>query len=94
MPTDPSTDICRLINEKLAARVRGTDLSTGILINEKLAALALGIEVSTLRRWRWMGKPPRFFKIGNAVRYDLRDLAEFIEASRRTSTSDVGAAAA
>ena len=62
------------------------------LLNEHQAAYALGLKVATLRRWRWAGKPPRFLKIGSAVRYDPRVLAEFIEAARRTSTTDTGGA--
>ncbi len=57
------------------------------LLKEAEAAAILNIEVATLRRWRWAGKPPRFLKIGGAVRYDQGDLAAFIEAGRRTSTS-------
>jgi len=61
------------------------------LLNESEVAEALAIKVTTLRRWRWAGKPPRFLKIGStAVRYDPAELAAFIEAARRTSTSDAG----
>ena len=62
------------------------------LITERAAAARLGLKVSTLRRWRWAGKPPRFLKIGSAVRYDPRVLAEFIDGARRTSTTDMGGA--
>ena len=57
------------------------------LITEREAAARLGLAVSTLRRWRWSGKPPPFVKISAAVRYDPRVIREFIEAGRRTSTS-------
>lgn len=57
------------------------------LINEHEAARRLGLKVSTLRRWRWEGRGPTFYRIGAAVRYDPRDLAAFIEAGRRASTS-------
>ena len=60
------------------------------LLNEHEAAEALGLKVATLRRWRWAGKPPRFLKIGSAVRYDPAELAAFIEGAWRTSTSDPG----
>ena len=62
------------------------------LVKEHEAARILGLSVKTLRRWRWAGKPPRFLKIGSAVRYDPQVLTEFIEAARRTSTSDTGGA--
>ncbi len=64
------------------------------LIDEHEAAYRLGLKVATLRRWRWAGKPPRFLKIGAAVRYDPAEIAALIEAARRTSTSDPGQAAA
>ena len=60
------------------------------LINEHEAARILGLAVSTLRRWRWSGKPPPFVKISVAVRYDPQVIRELIEAGRRTSTSDAG----
>ena len=66
---------------------------TNQLINETEAANILGLKVTTLRRWRWAGKPPSFLKIGAAVRYDPVELSAFKEAARRTSTSDTGQAA-
>lgn len=59
------------------------------LINEHEAARRLGLKVSTLRRWRWQGIGPIFCRIGAAVRYDPRDLADFIDAGRRASTSAI-----
>ena len=60
------------------------------LLTELETAALLSVEPTTLRRWRWAGHPPRFIKIGAAVRYDPADLQEFIEAGRRSSTSDLG----
>ena len=60
------------------------------LLKEHEAAERLSLEVATLRRWRWAGKGPRFLKIEGAVRYDPNDISEFVEASRRRSTSDTG----
>ena len=60
------------------------------LLNEHDAADLLGLSVATLRRWRWAGRPPAFVKVGAAVRYDPDVLADFVEASRRDSTSDLG----
>ena len=68
------------------------DTGSSYLINEHEAARRLGLKVSTLRRWRWAGNPPRFVKIGTAVRYDPRDISALIEASRRNSTSEAEAA--
>ena len=66
------------------------DTAARALLNETEAARILAMRVTTLRRWRWAGKGPRFVKIGAAVRYDPADLAAFIEAGRRASTSDPG----
>jgi predicted site-specific integrase-resolvase len=64
------------------------------LVNETEAARILGLSVKTLRRWRWVGRGPAYRKIGSAVRYHPdEDLAAFVEAARRTSTSDTGEAA-
>jgi hypothetical protein len=63
------------------------------LLNENEAAHMLGLKTTTLRRWRWAGKGPPYRKIGGAVRYDPVDLAVFVEAARRCSTSDMGAGA-
>jgi hypothetical protein len=60
------------------------------LVNEHDAADLLGLSVATMRRWRWAGRPPAFVKVGAAVRYDPAVLADFVEASRRSSTSDPG----
>lgn len=63
------------------------------LLTEHQAAQTLGnLSVKTLQRWRWAGRGPRFIKIGAAVRYDPDDIAAFIEAGRRNSTSDPGKA--
>ncbi len=61
------------------------------MLKEREAAELLAMEVTTLRRWRWAGKGPRFLKIGGAVRYDPADLEAFIGEARQTSTSDNGA---
>ncbi len=60
------------------------------LINEQEAARLLGLRVSTLRRWRWSGLHIPFHKIGSSVRYDPQAIQDFIEAGRRTSTSNAG----
>jgi hypothetical protein len=70
-----------------------SDARNRALVNENEAAGILGISVRTARRWRWMGKGPRFIKVGACVRYDVADLEAFIEAGRRQSTADLGRAA-
>lgn len=62
-------------------------------LNEHQAAEYLGLGVGTLRRWRWSGTDPPFYKFGSAVRYSLTDLQEYAKKSRRISTTDNGGAA-
>ena len=64
------------------------------LLKEAEAAERLCLAVATLRRWRWAGNGPVYRKIGSAVRYAESDLREFVDAGRRTSTSDPGPEAA
>ncbi len=64
------------------------------LMTRPEAAEYLRLSHKTLARWAWAGKGPPFIKIGGAVRYDPTDLTAFIEAGRRTSTSDPGPEAA
>ena len=64
------------------------------LLKEAEVADRLSVAVATLRRWRFAGKGPVFRKIGSAVRYAESDLREFVDAGRRTSTSDPGPVAA
>ncbi len=65
-------------------------LSPPPLVNEIEAARILDLSPLTLRRWRWAGKGPPFVKIGAAVKYEVPTRAAYIEAGRRSSTSDRG----
>jgi predicted DNA-binding transcriptional regulator AlpA len=50
--------------------------------DERFAAVYLGVSVETIRAWRKQKRGPRFRKIGGrSVRYSLRDLISFAEAS-------------
>ena len=60
------------------------------LINEIEVAEILDIKVTTLRRWRWAGKPPSFVKLGSAVRYERKTIQQLIDNGRRNSTTDTG----
>ena len=57
------------------------------------AAQYLGISVSTLSKLRVFGGGPTFHKLGRRVVYDIRDLDDWFEARKRSSTSDIGDAA-
>ena len=62
---------------------------TGGLLTEVEAARALGLAVTTLRRWRQLGRGPAWHKIGPAaVRYDATELRDYIKRNKRRSTRD------
>jgi hypothetical protein len=58
------------------------------LRDEHFTAAVLGLSAKTLRRWRWLGKGPRYHKIGAAVRYADEDIASFLDAARRSNTGE------
>lgn len=51
------------------------------------AAEFCALSVSNLAKRRLKGLPPLYRKIGSAVRYDRRDLEEFLESCQCRSTS-------
>lgn len=57
------------------------------LINEKEAAAILRVSVSKLQKDRMTGCGLRYVSYGKCVRYRLDDIATFIEANTRLSTS-------
>lgn len=59
------------------------------LLDTEGAAKAVGLAVSSLEKKRLSGAGPRFVKLGRAVRYDPADLRAWVDANRRTSTSEV-----
>ncbi len=58
------------------------------LLSEPEAALYLGVSRSFLAKSRCKGGGCRFAKIGRRVGYDIRDLDEYTERSKRHSTSE------
>ncbi len=64
------------------------------LLDERAAAKYITMSESFLRCGRHTGAvggrtaSPPFLKLGRAVRYDRRDLDEWLAARRRTTTSD------
>jgi excisionase family DNA binding protein len=51
------------------------------LLNIRQAAQMLSVSVSTLYGWIWQRRIP-FVKIGRSVRFDIRDLEQFIQSNR------------
>lgn len=63
-----------------------TDFSHEVFIDENELSQRLGIKVRTLRDWRTHGSRhhgPVWFKMGQAVRYKLADVDDYIEQCRR-----------
>jgi len=61
-------------------------------VGQDRAAAFLAHSPRTLEMWRLQGFGPPHYKAGRRVLYKLSDCQAFIEAGRRTSTSDRGAA--
>ncbi|EFD51811.1 DNA binding domain, excisionase family [Micrococcus luteus SK58] len=49
-----------------------------------------GTPVHTLAHWRYVGRGPRFVKLGRAVRYRAEDVRAWLEAQTRQSTAETG----
>lgn len=62
------------------------------LLDDRALAAILKIAQQTPRKWRLQGVGPKYLKIGRCVRYHPDDVAAYIDAARRTSTSDRGEA--
>lgn len=67
---------------------------TGELLTVAGAAEMLGLSASCLNKWRITGQGPAWHRCGRAVRYARSDLAEWLAANRRRSTSEGGPRAA
>jgi len=50
-----------------------------VLLNEHEVAEILNVSVASVRRWRLLGRGPRFLKIGASVRYRSEELSEWLE---------------
>lgn len=44
------------------------------------ASAYLGLAEQTLANWRYLGKGPRYYRVGQLVKYDERDLDLWLEA--------------
>lgn len=68
-------------------------MSNGRLLSTAEVAEHLGLSEGHLVNLRLRGGGPRFVKLGWKVAYDPSDLTAWIEANKRTSTSDTGSQA-
>jgi predicted DNA-binding transcriptional regulator AlpA len=60
------------------------------MMREGEVAEQLGMSRRTLQGWRWRGGGPPYHRIGGAVRYDPTEVRAWLDAQRRSSTSDTG----
>ena len=68
-----------------------------VTLDERTATVApeetarrLGVKQSTLANWRSSGRGPRWCKVVGRARYRLHEIAVWLDAQTRTSTSDPG----
>ena len=59
-----------------------------ILLSQRSVAERLGVTERTMERWRAEGCGPPYLKVGRGIRYDEADVAAWLDARRRRSTSD------
>ena len=59
-----------------------------IFLTEKQVAKIFMVSVKTLQAWRLRGCGPVYRKIGRSCLYEEKDLEDFVEGSKRKSTSD------
>ena len=52
-------------------------MSVSSHLNQAELARRWKLSPRTLERWRWLGQPPRFLKIGGRVAYRLEDIEAF-----------------
>jgi predicted DNA-binding transcriptional regulator AlpA len=65
-----------------------SELLLNALLSTVEAAKVLGLAPQTLMIMRLRGRGPRFVKLGRRVLYDPSDIALWIEANKRASTSE------
>jgi hypothetical protein len=54
------------------------EVSMQPLLDEEEVAQQLRVTVACLRKWRLLGKGPRYVKVGNRVRYSEQDLTGWL----------------
>lgn len=58
-----------------------------IFLTPRQAAEFLGFREQTLRKWRCVGKGPRFIAWGNTIRYLRADLVRWVAEGRQRSAA-------
>lgn len=58
------------------------------LLTERDVARIIAMSVATVRRLRWLRQPPRWVKIGSAVRYRPEDISAWLAAQPTGGSPD------
>lgn len=66
--------------DRVAPGDREYSMQAHNLLTERQVAERLALSVASLRRWRLLGRPPRWVKLGTAVRYLQEDLDAYVAA--------------
>ena len=66
---------------------KALDMRRRLMPPQDAAEYLGGLVVGTLAKWRHYGQGPAFVRVGSRIFYDRADLDAFIDAGRRTSTS-------
>lgn len=61
------------------------------LLTAKSLAERIGITEGCLAKWRLTGEGPRFIRVQRRIAYDPRDVTEWLDARRVSSTSQEAA---
>lgn len=61
------------------------------LLTTKALAERIGVTEQCLAKWRGTGEGPRFIRVQRRIMYDPRDVAEWLDARRVSSTSQEAA---
>ncbi|MDD4616045.1 MAG: helix-turn-helix domain-containing protein [Alphaproteobacteria bacterium] len=64
------------------------DIFQKTFLRTKQAAVYLNLPASTLEKLRSQGGSPKYAKLGRIIVYDVNDLIAWVEAKKRTSTTD------
>jgi len=75
-PTDP-----RKPTRRTSKAIPGTKVVAPTFLTSDQAAKYLNVAPRLMENWRWRKVGPKFVKVGNRIRYDMKDLKSFISTS-------------
>jgi hypothetical protein len=61
------------------------------LLSAKYASSILCVTIGTLAKWRVSGAGPKFIRVNRRIAYHPKDIADWLNARRVSSTSEGGA---